>query len=227
MISMSEETILPSLGVTESPFIQVIWAHPRTDSLTASIAQDVIDELTSFDCEVDVLDLYREGFNPVLDEPDEPDWENIDKRYSDEVMDHAKRTKSAEAVVFVFPVWWYSVPAILKGYIDRVWNNGLFYGQGRRADLIATRWIALAGESKEAFKKRDYDKLIEHQLNVGIAGLCGVHDSRVELLYNTVGEDVSDRDAHFIGLHSQARQIAADLVYTVAERSSDTENQSS
>ncbi|MGC7556625.1 NAD(P)H-dependent oxidoreductase, partial [Pandoraea pneumonica] len=82
----------------------------------------------------------------------------------------------------------YSVPAIMKGYIDRVWNNGLFYGGGRRTGIAAARWIGLAGESAEAFRKREYDDLIARHLNIGIAGLCGIHDSRVILLHDTLGD---------------------------------------
>lgn len=46
--------------------VQVIWAHPRPDSLTATIASDVIEQLRTAGVEVDELDLYREGIDPVL-----------------------------------------------------------------------------------------------------------------------------------------------------------------
>lgn len=189
----------------------VIWAHPRTDSLTAAVTADVITELTARGFEVDELDLHREGVNPVLWEADEPDWDDVDKQYTPEVMQLAARTMAADAVVFVFPVWWYSVPAIMKGYIDRVWNNGLFYGEGRHSGITAVRWIGLAGESAEAYRKREYDDLITRQLNIGIAGLCGITDSRVELLYDSLGEDIDDTDAHFAALLGRARTIASGL----------------
>lgn len=189
----------------------VIWAHPRADSLTATISLDVIAELKRTGWEVDTLDLHRAGFDPVLPEADEPEWGDVDKRYSQEVMELAERTKSADAIVFVFPVWWYSVPAILKGYIDRVWNFGLFYGEGRRSGIAAARWIGLAGESEAAFAKRNYTEMITHHLNVGIAGLCGVGDSRVELLYDTLGDGIEDMSAHVDGLRRQAVAIIAEL----------------
>lgn len=193
----------------------VVWAHPRTDSLTAAVTADVIGELTAQGFEVDELDLHREGVDPLVWEADEPDWDDLDKQYTPEVMALAARTKAADAVVFVFPVWWYSVPAIMKGYIDRVWNNGLFYGGGRRTGIAAARWIGLAGESAEAFRKREYDDLIARHLNIGIAGLCGIHDSRVILLHDTLGDGIDDTEAHFAGLRERARAVAAELADTL------------
>ncbi|WP_052510693.1 NAD(P)H oxidoreductase, partial [Crystallibacter crystallopoietes] len=143
----------------------------------------IAEELRQGGAQVDLLDLYRSEFGSLLCEADEPDWENPDKQYSQEVIRHATRTKSANAVVFVFPIWWFSFPAIMKGYLDRVWNYGLFYGGGRKASIPKVRWIGLAGETSEFFTKRSYDIMIEHHLNVGIAGFCGIRDSRVELLY--------------------------------------------
>lgn len=189
----------------------VIWAHPRTDSLTATIAADVVTELRGAGLEVDELDLHRSGFDPVLWEADEPVWDDLDREYTPEVMTLAARTLAADAVVFVFPVWWYSVPAIMKGYIDRVWNNGLFYGGGRRSGISSVRWIGLAGETAAAFRKREYDTAIAQQLNVGIAGLCGVADTRVVLLHNTLAEDVDDLDAHFVALRDQAKNAAVEM----------------
>lgn len=193
----------------------VIWAHPRTDSLTATVTSDVIGELTAQGFEVDELDLHREGIDPLVREADEPDWDDLDKQYTPEVMALAARTMAADAVVFVFPVWWYSLPAIMKGYIDRVWNNGLFYGGGRRPGIAAARWIGLAGESAEAFRKREYDDLITRHLNIGIAGLCGIDDSQVILLHDTLGDEITDPEAHFAALRARATAVATELAETL------------
>ncbi len=192
--------------------IQVIWAHPRTTSLTATIAQEVIDQLKELGAHVDELDLYRSGFDSVLDTPDEPDWGNPQKQYSAEVQEHAVRTLAATAVVFVFPIWWYSLPALLKGYIDRVWNYGLFYGGAPDHGITGVRWIGLAGHPQEQFQKRDYDRMIAHHLNIGIAEYCGVKDSQVELLYNTLGDEISDMSKHVDTLKNTARASVAELM---------------
>lgn len=203
---MTSKKYIPPLRV------HLVWANPRTDSLTATITQDLCAQFDELGAQVDELDLYRSGFDSVLRLPDEPDWENPDKRYSQEVHDMANRTMAANALVFVFPVWWYSLPALLKGYIDRVWNYGLFYGGEDSHNIPAVRWIGLAGHSREKFQKRSYDQLMAHHLNIGIAQYCGVHDSKVELLYNTLGENISDFADHINKLRATATDTAAALM---------------
>lgn len=65
---------------------------------------------------VDEIDLYREGFNPLLVERGEAD-----------VRRHQDRLREADLLVVQFPLWWYSVPAILKGWIDRVFESGFAF----------------------------------------------------------------------------------------------------
>ncbi|MGB3068611.1 MAG: NAD(P)H oxidoreductase [Ottowia sp.] len=190
--------------------VQLIWAHPRNDSLTARVAEAVKTELTQRGWSVDELDLHRAGFDPVLQPVDEPDFSNPDKTYSAEVMRLSADLTGKAAAFIVFPVWWFSTPAILKGYIDRVWNHGIFYGGGRKLPFDSVRWIALAGEAEASFTKRGLDKSMTHTLNVGIAGFCGANDSQVEILYDTLGEDVKDLPAHHEVLIEQARRTAAD-----------------
>jgi NAD(P)H dehydrogenase (quinone) len=56
----------------------------------------------------------------VLREADEPDWNDPDKIYSEDVQREMQRIERNEATVMVFPVYWWSMPALLKGWIDRV-----------------------------------------------------------------------------------------------------------
>lgn len=190
--------------------LQLIWAHPRADSLTAKVAQAITEELQQRGWQVTELDLYRTGFDPVLQPVDEPDWADPDKAYSSEVMRLASDLAGKDAAFIVFPIWWFSTPAIVKGYIDRVWNHGIFYGSGRRLPFDSVRWIALAGESEASFTKRGLDKSMTHLLNVGIAGFCGAKDSQVHILYDTLGEQATDLPAHHAALLVQARRMAAE-----------------
>ncbi|MGC6744074.1 NAD(P)H oxidoreductase [Escherichia coli] len=98
--------------------------------------------------QVTELDLYRRNFNPVMTPEDEPDWKNMDKRYSPEVHQLYSELLEHDTLVVVFPLWWYSFPAMLKGYIDRVWNNGLAYGDGHKLPFNKVRWVALVGGDK-------------------------------------------------------------------------------
>ncbi|MCI1787229.1 MAG: NAD(P)H-dependent oxidoreductase [Actinomyces sp.] len=85
--------------MTVVPRIEVVWAHPRAQSLTATIAGDVVEALGQGGADVDVLDLYRSGFDPVLREPDEPDEGDLDRRYSDEVMGQAERMRGYDTLM--------------------------------------------------------------------------------------------------------------------------------
>ena len=119
--------------------------HPRHDSLTAHIADAIHQRAMERKIQVTELDLYRRNFNPVMTLEDEPDWKNMDKRYSPEVHQLYSELLEHDTLVVVFPLWWYSFPAMLKGYIDRVWNNGLAYGDGQKLPFNKVRWVALVG----------------------------------------------------------------------------------
>lgn len=203
--------------MTESKrLIQLVWAHPREDSLTARVVADARETIIDGGFDVDELDLYRIPFDAALREPDEPDWDDLDKSYDPETVEFIARTRRADAVVVVFPVWWYAFPAVLKGYIDRVWNHGQFYGGGRRIGIDSVLWLGLAGDTHAAFRKRGYDEMMAHYLNVGIAGYCGFGDTRVELLYNTLGDGVEDMSAHVHELRAQARGAVEALLGRVS-----------
>ena len=66
----------------QSERIYLVWAHPRHDSLTAHIADAIHQRAMERKIQVTELDLYRRNFNPVMTSEDEPDWKNMDKRYS-------------------------------------------------------------------------------------------------------------------------------------------------
>lgn len=104
----------------------VVIAHPNTDSLCHAMARSAIAALKAGGHEVTVEDLYLSGFSPAL---------TADERRSyygpafdaGAVGDQIARLRSAEALVLVFPTWWFGFPAILKGWFDRVWAPGIAY----------------------------------------------------------------------------------------------------
>ena len=199
--------------------VLIVWAHPREDSLTSKVVATVRDELVQYKFVVSERDLYRSKFDAALLQKDEPDWGEIDKMYSSEVLLLKDELLSQDALFFVFPVWWYSFPAIMKGYIDRVFNYGIAYGGGRRLPFNKVRWIALAGEKEDAYIKRGFDAMIEHSLNKGIAGLCGADNSKVTILYNSLAEDITDWQAHYEDFFNKAREVTVELADMLTENS--------
>ncbi|WP_395489937.1 NAD(P)H oxidoreductase [Cedecea davisae] len=196
----------------KSENMYIVWAHPRSDSLTAQVVQEIQGEAAERGINVSSLDLYRSGFDPALGVDDEPDWNNPEKQYSPEVHRLFGEIEDKDTVVVVFPVWWYSFPAMLKGYLDRVWNYGLGYGPGGKLGGKKIRWVALVGGSQEGFVKYGWEKNMTDFIN-GSMGYLGVQDAKIDFLYNTIGveEGIGDSDAHYQQLFAQARGIVVDL----------------
>ncbi|MBS0250964.1 MAG: NAD(P)H oxidoreductase [Proteobacteria bacterium] len=176
--------------------ILVVVAHGRANSLTRQVAEAFALSAREKGHEVEVADLVKERFDPVLTEVDEPDWNDPDKTYSEAVRREMARIERNEATVMVFPVWWWSMPAILKGWIDRVWNHGWAYGP-RSYPHKRVLMIAIAGNGRETYEKRDYDKAMQLQLATGILDYCGVEDGRLETLYGAIeGNDAPNQILH-------------------------------
>lgn len=185
--------------------ILTVVSHPRVNSLTFSVADKFAQGLSDAGHETEILDLHRSGFNPVLWEADEPDWSSDRKIYSPEVEAEIERMKNHDALAYIFPVWWYSLPAMLKGYIDRVWNNGFAYGSNKLQHRQVL-WLGLAADSKAHMEKRQYEQMMNQQLNIAIASYCGILNSRVEILYDTLDSrpEIHRRlltQAYQLGLH--------------------------
>ena len=103
----------------------VIVAHPRTDSLTMQLARTYVDELAASGHGHTLHDLYRMEFDPVLTSTEIAQTEI---RCTPPVVLQAQQDiEAAEAVTVIYPLWWLSMPAILKGYIDRVFARGFAY----------------------------------------------------------------------------------------------------
>ncbi|WP_040799984.1 NAD(P)H oxidoreductase [Nocardia higoensis] len=161
----------------------VVLAHPRPDSLTAHIARLTAQRLTAAGYRIDLLDLHAEDFDPRMTAADLPEWGNRDKTYSAEVESHMRRILAADIVVAVFPVYWVQVPAILKGWIDRVWNYGFAYGRSKpRLAGKRALWLGLAGAAADDPLVDIMRQSLSAQLDDGIAYYCGFAESSVGLL---------------------------------------------
>ena len=187
----------------------VVHAHPRADSLTAAISQRLRDGLAADGYTVDLLDLYGEGFDPALPPDDEPDWNDPAKEYSAEVRAHMARVTAADLIVVVFPVWWFGLPAMAKGWVDRVWNRGFAY---EPSTLHGKRmlWAGLAGASASYFTARGFEGILDLQLRVGVSEFCGITDATVHLLYDTLaGPQPADVDEYVESLRKSVRLLPA------------------
>ena len=106
--------------------VLVIYCHPVAESFAAAAHATVLEALANAGHEVTDVDLYAEAFDPVMSRQERLDYLNTErnerlvKRYDDQLV-------GAEALVLVYPSWWYGMPAMLKGYFDRVWLPGVAF----------------------------------------------------------------------------------------------------
>ncbi|MEV3938763.1 NAD(P)H oxidoreductase [Glycomyces sp. NPDC049804] len=197
------------------PTALIVVAHHRADSLTAALARRAAARLEAAGYRIDLLDLHREGFDPRNRVEDEPDYGNRDKRYSAEVHAHAERVLAADVIAAVFPVWWFGLPALLKGWIDRVWNYGLVYGR-REKPMAGKRmlWIALAGLAEDDPNSDLTRALLDGALRRGIAEFCGITDVHTMALYDTEAQGLAGaaRERHYAALAARSDEAVDKLV---------------
>lgn len=174
--------------------VLVVLDHPRRDSFCGAICDAFVDGLTQAGHTAEVADLRTEGFDPRMPVADEPDWNDAAKVYSPEVLAEQARVIRNDAIAFVFPIWWWSVPATTKGWIDRVWNRGWAYGP-RKLPLRKGLMIGMGASGPEQFAKRGYDQSMQTQLVTGILNYCGIEDGALELLLEATSLDDAAREA--------------------------------
>ena len=102
----------------------VIFAHPSPNSYASALCTAAVAGLRSGGHDIRVRNLYEEGFDPVLS-ASERTAHFDDPATKPEIATHADDLRWCQALVLVYPTWWSGPPAILKGWIDRVWIKGV------------------------------------------------------------------------------------------------------
>lgn len=109
--------------------VLVVYCHPNETSFASTLHQTVLKALRSGGHEVTDLDLYADGFRPVMSRDERREYEDP-AQYRAAVKKYALQLAETEAIVAVYPTWWYGLPAMLKGYFDRVWAPGIAFDMG-------------------------------------------------------------------------------------------------
>lgn len=106
--------------------VLVLYAHPDPESYGAALHRTVVESLRRAGHEVDDCDLYAEGFEPVLSREERRGYHDTASNTLP-VAGYVARLRAAEALVLCFPVWNFGYPAILKGFLDRVFLPGVSF----------------------------------------------------------------------------------------------------
>lgn len=122
--------------------IHIVYAHPHTASLNSALRDEAVQTLEGLGHTVTVSDLYAMNWKAVADFDDfgptestsfinaaAEAWEK--DSLTPDVKAEQERLLAADAVILQFPLWWFTVPAIMKGWMDRVFTNGFGYGTSR------------------------------------------------------------------------------------------------
>jgi len=109
--------------------VLMIYCHPRPDSFSAALRDAAVDALTASGHDVALRDLYDERFDPVLSTQQRGAYFDTAENLRG-IEDHAAALRRAEGLVLVYPTWWFGMPAMLKGWFDRVWLPGVAFRLG-------------------------------------------------------------------------------------------------
>lgn len=179
--------------------VLVLFAHPNRSSFNGSVLDTVLAELQAQKVETTLRDLYGMGFNPLLTTEDLAGIHGGNTPA--EIASEQAAIKKADLLVVIAPVWWNSLPAIMKGYFDRVFSAGFAYTYGekgpvglltdKRACLITT-----SGADQASARRSGLTETIERQWIHGGFHFCGFNETRHLNLFNVLG--VNDGDRHLM-----------------------------
>ena len=182
--------------------VLVVYCHPNPESLVAAARDRTLAGLANAGHDVRLNDLYAEGFEPAMSADErrthkEPGVAPELERYVDDLA-------WAEALVLVYPTWWGAQPAMLKGWIDRVWVAGVAWSLSdgdrmpkpllrgiRRIAVVTThgspKWInAVQGESGKRVVIRSIRAMCARRVRTTWCALYGIdssnEDDRTEFL---------------------------------------------
>ncbi|HXY17833.1 MAG TPA: NAD(P)H-dependent oxidoreductase [Candidatus Nitrosopolaris sp.] len=196
--------------------VLIVYAHDEPASFTAAMKNLAISVLSSKGHSVVVSDLYGLGFSAVAQKWDfvttsgkhynymleQRHAARLDMAFSPDILGEIEKLQVAELVLFITPIWWFSVPAILKGWFDRVlamgvaWDGGKIYEKGLLRSKQAIL-IAAAGGPEGYYQEKGRHKAttlqVLHPINHGTLAFCGfnVHEPFVAL--NVLGKDLAGR----------------------------------
>lgn len=106
--------------------VLVVYCHPCEDSFNAAVLEVTLEALRERSHTYRVADLYRDGFDPVMHASEWQKYHDLERNI-EPVREQAEHIRWAEAVIFIYPTWWYGLPAMLKGWLERVLVPGFAF----------------------------------------------------------------------------------------------------
>lgn len=190
--------------------VLIVFTHPNPDSFNHAILENVSNGLAQAGHEVKIKDLYQENFDPILKA------EDLAQLQQGETPAKIAREQAqllwADSLIFIYPLWWFDRPAMLKGWFDIVLTNGLAFeysSEGVKGLLKHKKALVIitAGGSEQYFKDNDALQLIHRPVTDGTLSFCGIKDVSHKIYY-----DISSlSDAERQKILEQAKQFGIDF----------------
>lgn len=155
----------------------IVLAHQHEGSFNHAILDQVESTLKEKGHEVVVRDLYKLNFQPVL----KP--EDTDAMKTGNIPEDIKREQDfiteSDVIVFIYPIWWSNMPAILKGYLDRVFSFGFAYTIGEQGAVPLLKGkkgmiINTYGAAEEHYESIGMNAAFKTTMDVGVFGFTGI-----------------------------------------------------
>lgn len=109
--------------------VLLVHCHPRADSFSAALSATASAALEAAGHAVETIDLYAQRFDPRLSGEERGGYYD-EAAIPPDLAGHVAALRRAEMLVLVYPTWWFGMPAMLKGWFDRVWRPGVAFALG-------------------------------------------------------------------------------------------------
>ena len=133
----------------------IVYCHPSEDSFTRNVRDSFIKGIVESGNEYEISDLYKMNFKTDMSEQEylrDSNYRTEPEVAADVLAEH-KKINSADAIVFIYPVFWTEAPAKLVGWFDRVWSHGFAYGKKRSMKVLdKALFLVTAGNTMERLK---------------------------------------------------------------------------
>ena len=193
--------------------VLTVFDHPQRQNFPGAVLDTFVEGIVQAGHTAEVADLHAEGFDPRFIAADHAHFWGGPR--PDDSTREAERVDAADALALVFPVYWWSFPAMLKGWIDRVFTAGWAYSvdaestsRGHLSDK-PVMLIGTGGTRPTTYAKYGYGDALRTQIEIGIFGFCGMTDIETHLLLDVDGEANAERRADYL---IEARGLGAGLV---------------
>ncbi|WP_159802664.1 NAD(P)H-dependent oxidoreductase [Arthrobacter zhaoguopingii] len=191
----------------------IVVVHPDLRSLSHQVAAEVGDALTDAGVSSEVADLAAERFDPRFNAGDRSAYRRGAAVLGD-VAAEQKRLDRVEHLILVFPVYWWSMPALLKGWIDRVFVNGWAFEQPEGGSLtpklqrLTIHLVPIAGGDADGYQRHGYGTSLSTQIEHGIVDFCGARRGSTRYLYDSETKTATV-------LAEEAKQLAHDIAQEI------------